>query len=504
MDKTASLTQNDRLRTDFQMLVILLAHVPVVSLLVPIGYGTMVFAIIASGLVGALVLIGYAAMRGTRACSILFGICLMLFSAIMIQAQMGRIEMHFHIFSALALIIIYRDWVPVVAAAGTIAIHHLVLTALQLSDASFGQMPVMIFNYGCSWPIAFLHAAFVVFEASILVFFAIRMAKERRDALQIIELIQSFSVTKDLSGRINKDRSGAAGRSFNNMLDQFSDIISAVRELAGKLSTDADELTSASERTNRTINEQSQETDQAATATHEMSTSIHEVAQNAQMASDSAIHASEASAEARSSVDHSITLTEATNAAMQNSSRMVNELVAKVGSIDSVVASINDISDQTNLLALNAAIEAARAGEHGRGFAVVAEEVRNLSRRTQTLTGEIRTTIDALKHVSEETLTAIGIGQTRSTETTSAVRKTGEAISAIDKAIREVKDMNYQIASASEQQASVSSQINESIQLVTDRNSDVVTQAYNTKSMAERLRGMVAEIDGLVNAYRVN
>ena len=104
------LSREQALVTDRQMLFILLAHVPVAGLWVPWGYGTHGFALVASALVGVIALAGYYLFRGTRVSSVLFAACLMLFSAIMIQAQMGRIEMHFHIFSALALVIIYRDW----------------------------------------------------------------------------------------------------------------------------------------------------------------------------------------------------------------------------------------------------------------------------------------------------------------------------------------------------------------------------------------------------------
>ena len=63
--------------------------------------------------------------------------------------------------------------------------------------------------------------------------------------------------------------------------------------------------------------------------------------------------------------------------------------------IQEMLGEIDNITFQTNLLALNASVEAARAGEHGRGFAVVANEVRNLSKNTQTTATQIRHTIAA-------------------------------------------------------------------------------------------------------------
>ena len=500
---TPSYGIQERAGTDLKMLVIILAHVPVVGLLVPMGYDTTAFALVASLLVGALAAAGYWSIRGTRALSALYAVCLMLFSAIMIQAQMGRIEMHFHIFSALALVIIYRDWLPVVSAAGVIAVHHLLLTGLQLQQVSIGDMPVMIFNYGCSWSIAFLHAAFVVFEGSILMYFAILMGAESRQAARMTGIVQAFAETQDLTGRLPRDGNRVTTRSFNEMMDQFVGLIRRLRDLSVQLTENASALTQTSESTGRIVHEQQVQTDQAATATNEMTASIQEVATNAQTASEAATSASQAASEGAGHMDQASRLTDATHEALENSNRMVEQLADKVQSIAAVTRSINDISEQTNLLALNAAIEAARAGEHGRGFAVVADEVRSLSRRTQEFTDQIRSTMDQLQELSEGTLAAIAMGQTRSTESTRAMKETENAMHQIEQAIGQVSSMNYQIASACEEQATTSLQINENIHFVAGQNTDVSAEADRVRAIASGLEATTAQLNELVTRYRV-
>lgn len=170
--------QIERKKVDKLMLIILLAHLPFTMFLAPWGYDTQAFALIASVVTASLVVAAYISLKGTRGFSVVVGIALMLNSAILIQAQMGRVEMHFHIFVALAFLLAYRDALPVLVAAAVIAVHHVLLTYFQLNSAMLADMPIMLFNYGCSWDITFLHAFFVVVEAGVLIYLAEIMRKE--------------------------------------------------------------------------------------------------------------------------------------------------------------------------------------------------------------------------------------------------------------------------------------------------------------------------------------
>ena len=128
----------------------------------------------------------------------------------------------------------------------------------------------------------------------------------------------------------------------------------------------------------------------------------------------------------------------------------VKDLNNETVQIESITATISDIADQINLLALNAAIEAARAGEQGRGFAVVAEEIRRLAERSSAASGEIEALISKLSARSDDTLKNMEDGSQAVEDGAVAVQDTAKLLGGIITSVEEMSQRIQAIAGAAE------------------------------------------------------
>ncbi len=87
-----------------------------VSTLSAYSYGTYKLGIIGGGVAFLLAFIAYKLFGGTSISRSIMGIAIMLFPIIMIQQQLGLIEMHFHVFVVLAFLTLYKDIVPLLVS----------------------------------------------------------------------------------------------------------------------------------------------------------------------------------------------------------------------------------------------------------------------------------------------------------------------------------------------------------------------------------------------------
>jgi methyl-accepting chemotaxis protein len=191
------------------------------------------------------------------------------------------------------------------------------------------------------------------------------------------------------------------------------------------------------------------------------------------------------------------------NKVMQMVDGTINDFAKQASDINSVVEVINAISEQTNLLALNAAIEAARAGEQGRGFAVVADEVRNLAKRTQDSTLQIRDQITQLQQTSNQSLQAIKQGMQSSEQVTEHTRLSVQSLSQIQQKFSEISGGNHQVAAATEEQGSVVEHINESAHLIAGSAADIHHNAQQQIIAIDSLTQRAEQLRTLVNQFKV-
>ena len=159
-------------KADKLMLSLLFLQWTAATLLSSQTYGTYMYGFLSGGLLFLINLLLYQWYKGTELFRISVSASLMVFSIIFIQQQFGRIEVHFHVFIAMAILTVYKDALPIVIAAIVTIVHHILFNYLQLHDVQMFGMPVMVFNYGCGWEIVILHGFFVVIEAAVLIYIA--------------------------------------------------------------------------------------------------------------------------------------------------------------------------------------------------------------------------------------------------------------------------------------------------------------------------------------------
>ncbi len=488
------------------MMIVLAAHLPLIYFVAPYGFGTHWQGAIPATLIVLAAFISYRSFAGSLLSRAVIASGFMVMSMVLILQRFGQLEMHFHIFAALAFMIIWRDWRVIVVAAGLIAVHHLVSVPLQLNQAQFAGISYVVYGQTCDWPTFFIHAAFVVMESAVLIFFCYRLRSQFDTNANIMAAVKLAADQHDLTISFNQLNQGQHNDAVAESLDDFfGQIRATISEFKGAVST----LQSISDHSDTLavdnkaqLQEQSSRINSVATAVHQMSSTISDIASTTADASSKSQQANDLAAQSNDKVALTVTQFEQLITQLDEIKNQMDALARGADEVGGTMTVIRAIAEQTNLLALNAAIEAARAGEQGRGFAVVADEVRSLAQRSQNAAGEIETVIDSLLSSTQQMQSMMEAGKAQSHHSIGIAKETQQLLSQASATMHQVSDLSYQIATAVDEQTSVAQSISNDVEGINGVNLTIQQAAVQHAEIAAQVTQMCRELHSTVQVMK--
>jgi len=369
----------------------------------------------------------------------------------------------------------------------------------QLMTAVGFIIPALILGYSVS-PLA----STLWLIAALLAFGGIQYLQYKHD-LQLISNELEGVFMHPLAASTYTNQHGMTGNIMVGVMSlraHLDAVLTRIEDASRQVTEQSRRGLALTEKAREEMINQNQQTELVATAMHEMSLAIHEISDNVQKTAGQADHSSDLANQGVEIAHITRTSIEQLRGTVLDIGQSVKRLADQTDAIARAAASIETISDQTNLLALNAAIEAARAGEHGRGFSVVADEVRLLASNTRDSAKNIGHIVQSL---SAQAATSVLVAQEGAADAEMGLQRVVESESmllGIVEAVSKISAMSEQMATAVEEQAMVSQEVNRQvaeISALADRS------LHRTEDSAESIRSsqrVSEQLHELVNRFR--
>ncbi|WP_180961227.1 methyl-accepting chemotaxis protein [Shewanella sp. GutDb-MelDb] len=325
--------------------------------------------------------------------------------------------------------------------------------------------------------------------------------------LSLKEMVTELSMGNgDLTRRLdvkNEDDLGQISKGINLFIESLQSMMLEVLQSSTHIASSVERLKSETDANRSILSAHTTETEQIVAAVEEMSATANDVARNgAETASFTQVTKNQ-TMESKAIVAKATSTVAQLVQEVENTSTNIEQINKDTINITQVLKVIGEIADQTNLLALNAAIEAARAGEQGRGFAVVADEVRALAARTQTSTAEIEVTLNKLREASNAAMSSMDATKNTCIKTAETTEIVASDLDAIGDSVNQINDLNTQIATAAEEQSSVSSEVTRNMSAICEMASELAMNGETTSNETVNLATANHQLELIVSQFKL-
>ncbi|OUR69233.1 chemotaxis protein [Bermanella sp. 47_1433_sub80_T6] len=313
------------------------------------------------------------------------------------------------------------------------------------------------------------------------------------------DMVQNLASSEgDLTQDIRLDTHAeliSLSKGFNQFIHKLKAMVTELKYVGDAAKGSAIKGKAINQKSLQATREQQHEIDSVVTASNQMSASASEVSKVAEDVAHNAKTAKQTVLASQKTLAASVQTVQGLTADMNRASESISEVAERTEDINRILDVIRAIAEQTNLLALNAAIEAARAGEQGRGFAVVADEVRNLASKTQASTEEINQMIQGLKGGVDNAVSVIQSSTEKAQGAMGETQQSYDSLTNVVTDIGSIADHITQVATAAEQQSSVSEEISRNLTIIGDAAKALAELANENNEASDELENQMNTLD---------